>query len=70
MDSHKKLKFFIVKNEQNDYNIISKVNDIDAKLSNIYVYANEFGLFPKMEYIEMYGAYLHNAFPCYEKIAI
>jgi len=70
MDSHKEIKFFIVKNEQNEYNIISKVNNIDAKMTNIYVYANEFGLFPKMEYIELFGEYLHNNFPCYEKIAI
>lgn len=70
MDSYKKLKFFIAKNEQNEYNIISKVNNVDARLTNIYVYANEFGLFPKMEYIEMYGHYMNNDFPCYEKIAI
>jgi len=70
MDSHKKLKFFIAKNEQNEYKIISKVNNIDARLTNIYVFANEFGLFPKMEYIELYGEYLHNDLPCYEKIAI
>ncbi|MBT8231755.1 MAG: DUF4833 domain-containing protein [Saprospiraceae bacterium] len=70
MDSHKQLRFFIAQNEQNEFNIITKINSKDALLSNIYVYANEFGLFPKVEYIELYGNHIDSDLPSYEKILI
>lgn len=70
MDSHMALRFFIAKDKRDNYNIITKINSKDATLSNIYVYANEFGLFPKVEYIELYGEYLENNSSCYQKILI
>jgi hypothetical protein len=70
MDSYHRLRFFIAKFEDGTHKIITKINGVDAKLNNIYVFANEFGLFPKVEYIELYGQSPDNGFPCYEKISI
>ncbi len=70
MDSYHVLRFFIVKNVQDQYQIITKMNGQDAQLHNIYVYANEFGLFPKVEYIELYGTDVLTQFPTYQKILI
>jgi len=70
MDSHKELRFFITKPSDRPASIITKINKEDAVLNNIYVYANEFGLFPKVEYIELYGQSLASEMPLYQKILI
>jgi hypothetical protein len=71
IDSYQELRFFIVSNQnESNYDIITKIQGKEAKLNNIYVFANEFGLFPKVEYIELYGHYLETNFPCFQKILI
>lgn len=70
MDSYHKLRFFIAHTPENQHHIVTRINGQDAKLNNIYVYANEFGLFPKVEYIELYGLELNSNFPVYQKILI
>lgn len=71
MDSYHELRFFLAKNEAGtSCDIITKINGEDSKLKNIYVYANEFGLFPKVEYVELYGHQMNSDFPCYQKILI
>lgn len=70
MVSYDKLKFFIAKNFMNGYSVITKIQDKDAYLTNIYVYADELGLFPDVKYIELYGHELQTQFPCYQKILI
>jgi hypothetical protein len=69
MDSYPSLRFFIIKSGS-EHKILTKIDDSDAIINNIYVYANEFGLFPKVEYIELYGEFLSSGFPCYKKILI
>ncbi len=70
MVSYTKLKFYLVKEENLDHRIVTKINKKDAYLSNIYVYADELGLFPKVKYIELYGLDINSQFPCYQKILI
>jgi len=70
MDSYNKLRFFVAKNPNNQHKIITKINNEDCYLSNIYVYANELGLFPDVRYIELYGNNLKNGFPSYQRILI
>jgi len=70
MDSYHELRFFIAKSNFNTIDIVTKINEKDAKLNNIYVFANEFGIFPKVEYIELYGQSLENDFPSYQKLLI
>ena len=68
--SYDQLKLFIVKNEEERYQTICKINGVMSVLSNIYVYAEELGVFPKVEFIELYGQQLETGIFTYEKIAI
>ncbi len=70
MESYSDLRFFIGESDKGLTQIVTKINGEDAELNNIYVYANEFGLFPKVEYFELYGRSLDTGFPCYQKILI
>ncbi|MBT8189709.1 MAG: DUF4833 domain-containing protein [Bacteroidia bacterium] len=70
MVSYNKLRFFLALNNSGGYNIITRINGKDAYLNNIYVYADELGLFPDVKYIELYGTETNSHFPCYEKILI
>lgn len=70
MESYLQMRFFIAPVQDGRFGIVTKINGSDAVLNNIYVFANEFGLFPKVEYIELYGQNMTNGFPCYQKILI
>ena len=70
MDSYPALRFFVGKDINENYQVYMNVEGYEIILSNIYVYANEFGLFPKVEYIELYGVIKDSKFPCYKKIVI
>lgn len=70
MVSYDKLRFFLARNKFGGYSINTKINGNDAYLNNIYVYADELGLFPDVKYIELYGVESNNLFPCYQKILI
>jgi len=70
MDSYRKLKFFVAKNKDGQFQIITKIKGQIAVLNNIYVFANELGLFPDVRYIELYGEGQENEYPTYERILI
>ena len=61
---------FYITNIDGQHSVITKINDQDAILSNIYVFADEVGLFPDVRYIEFYGNYLNNQFPAYQKVIL
>lgn len=70
MESYPGLRFFIGRDNNGEFNIFTRIAGNEAILNNIYVFANEFGLFPKVEYIELYGKSKDDGFPCYQKILI
>jgi hypothetical protein len=53
--SFKKVRFFLKKFENNSFSLITTINGVLSKLSNIYVYAEEFGVFPDVKFLEMFG---------------
>lgn len=69
MVSDDKFQFFLSK-INGKHSVVTKINDHDAILSNIYVFADEVGLFPDVRYIEFYGNYLSNNFPAYQKVIL
>lgn len=69
MVSYDKKEFFIVKNE-GQYKVVTEFQDQWIDLSNIYVYAEEFGIFPQVKYIEFFGEGLEDNFPKYNKILL
>jgi len=68
MVSYKKIKFYIAEDKEGKYRVITSINGEQSYLSNIYVYAEELGLFPDVKYFEMYGENIKSGLPNYEKI--
>ncbi|MBK8700034.1 MAG: DUF4833 domain-containing protein [Saprospiraceae bacterium] len=65
--SYKK-QFFIQKVGQNDFRVITDLSGSYAYLNNMYVYAEEFGVFPEVKFVELFGMRIDSMGPCYEKI--
>ena len=68
--SYPDYKIFITKNDKDIYKAVSKINDMWAELSNVYVFVDEQGAFPVVKYLELYGIQVDTGLPCYEKIDI
>ncbi len=70
MVSYKALRFFLAQDNDGRHRVITTINGTQSYLSNIYVYANELGLFPDVKYFELYGETVDSRCPCYQKILI
>ena len=70
MTSYDKLRMFLSMDDNGQCRMITKVNNQDAQLSNIYVYADELGIFPQIKFIELYGYCRHNQLPIYQRILV
>ncbi len=68
--SYRELKFFVGKDEEGKFSAHTKINKKMCKVCNIYVYVEDFGLFPDVKYIELYGQEMNNGLFVYEKIYI
>jgi len=65
--SYDKIKFYLdVSNGRNV--VMTKLNDELVELSNIYVFADEVGVFPEVKYVELYGMSKDSILPVYQKI--
>ncbi len=70
MLSYDKLSLFLHMDEEGKCSVITKISDNNAYLSNIYVYADEFGIFPQIKIIELYGSDIKSKLPSYQRITI
>ncbi len=70
MVSYEHQEFYIGKNCDNKYQVHTKLNDRMSVISNIYVYAEDFGVFPQVKYIEFYGQDLVRQLPTYSKVLL
>jgi len=68
--SYEKLRFFIAKQADGIYRALLHINDQMSILNNVYVYAEEFGVFPQVKFIELYGSSLDSGKPVYQRIHI
>lgn len=68
--AYKELDFYIVRTVGEHYEVHHRVGKQMVRLTNIYVYALEFGVFPDVKYIELYGEQLDDQMPTYKKITI
>jgi Domain of unknown function (DUF4833) len=62
--------FYIHKLAPNNIRVVTHINGVYSYLNNIYVYAEEFGVFPDVQFIEFYGTTVEENKVCYEKIII
>ncbi len=68
--SYKDLKLYIGAGQDGKFGAHCKINQQMSKLTNIYVYAEEFGVFPNVKFIELYGLTLDTGESAYERINI
>lgn len=61
-------KFFIRKQSNGTYQVTTRLMGKLSVLSNMYVYAEEFGVFPEVKFVELYGTCVETHCPCFEKI--
>lgn len=61
-------EFFLTKNDQGTFKVFSTLQNEMSVVSNIYVYAEEFGVFPQIKFIEFFGNRVSDDFPTYQKI--
>ena len=68
--SYKELTLYIARQENGRFKVICDIDHQQAILDHIYVYAVEFGVFPDVKFIELFGEGIHDGSPLYEKIII
>jgi Domain of unknown function (DUF4833) len=59
-------KFFIERCEEG-HRVMTKINGVYSILENIYVYAEEYGVFPDVKFIELYGIDVESEMPIFER---
>ena len=67
--SYDALTFYLSKHN-NDFAVFYKRDDEYIRLTNIYVHADEFGLFPDVKFIELYGTTVENNRVILQKIKL
>ena len=66
----KELDFYIAKDSKSKFNVLYKLDGRWVRLNNIYVYAVEFGVFPDVKFIELYGEEQGTGVFTYDKINV
>jgi len=64
------LRFFIGKQESGKTKAMVKMNNEISILNNVYVYAEEYGVFPQVKFIELFGTSLCGQESRYQRILI
>ena len=70
MSSYDKFRLFLHRGDDGLCTLNTKISGQDAILSNIYVFADELGIFPQVKFIEFYGQHIQNQLPLYQRITI
>lgn len=68
--SYEKLRFFIAKQRDGNYKTLLKIKNEMSILNNVYVYSEEFGVFPQVKFIELFGESLTEGKSVYQRIII
>lgn len=63
-------RFFLAKQEDNSYKVFTSINSEQAILNNVYIHADEDGVFPDVKFIELYGNKCGESDIKYEKITL
>ena len=64
------LKLFLMKDESDRFRVVTQIQKTNAYLSNIYVYAEDFGVFPQVKFAEFYGRDIEKGDPLYQKLLL
>lgn len=68
--SYAELTLFLASNKSGKYEVFCRINNQMSVLHNIYVYAEELGVFPNVKFIELFGSHLESNLATYQRINI
>lgn len=68
--SYEELTFYIAKQKDKSFKTLVKINGELSELVNVYVYAEEFGVFPQVKFFELFGKSLDTQQSVYQRIRI
>lgn len=66
--SYKELRLYLAPNSKGNYEAHCNINGELSVLHNIYVFAEELGVFPNVKFIELFGKNLKTDLPAYHRI--
>lgn len=68
--SYTQLKLFLAPNDAGKYEVFCRINNQMSLLNNIYVYAEELGVFPNVKFIDLFGTQVKTNLESYQRINI
>lgn len=69
--SYRKLTFYFGRCDvSTDFRCFTHIDGNLSRVTNIYVYVEDLGLFPNVKFIELYGTSIDSDEPAYEKLVI
>jgi hypothetical protein len=66
--SYEQLTFYLAKNEEGRFRVFLKSEEGNIELKNIYIYAEDLGVFPQVKYAELFGKYRSDKKVYYKKL--
>lgn len=68
--SYSDLTLYLAKTGEGDYRVVTQIEGTKAFLHRIYIYAEDFGVFPQVRFAELFGKNTETQLPVYQKLII
>lgn len=66
--SYDQMRFYLGKNKKGHFSVFTKMNDNTIELQSIYIYAEDFGVFPQVKFAEFFGSQVSSGCSFYKKL--
>jgi len=68
--SYEEMKFYIAKNENGRFRVFSVIDGVNIEILSMYIYAEDFGVFPQVKFVEFFGKNTCTADIFYKKLIL
>ncbi|MBK8624604.1 MAG: DUF4833 domain-containing protein [Saprospiraceae bacterium] len=66
--SYDQMKLYLGKNKKGRYRVFTKLNTYNIELTSIYIYSEDFGVFPQVKFAEFFGKNIDTGDIFYKKL--
>lgn len=66
--SYDKMKFYLGKNSDGRFKVYSKMDGLMIEIGSMFVYSEDYGVFPQVKFVEFYGKKTDNGDTFYKKL--
>jgi hypothetical protein len=66
--SYDQMKFFLGKNSLGRFRVYTKMNDANIEITSMFIYAEDFGVFPQVKFAEFFGTNVTTGDSFYKKL--